>query len=121
MVCLASRLLLPALHTLAESVTSMLFCIITSLIRTTCHFISALATLSAMRDLGAAVLDVRIRLCLGLQQAVGLQEQLQAKEVLTPCKSIDLYQHPQRTWQMETTARGGQQLVRASFTSTRHR
>ena len=109
MVCLTSQSLLPALHVLAGSVTSMLFCRIIFLIRTTCHFISALATLSAMRDLVAALLDVRIRVCLRLQQVVGLQEDLQAKEVLTPCKSIDLNQHPLRAWQVETTARDAQQ------------
>ena len=46
-----------------------------------------------MRDV-AAFSDVMIKLCLSLQQVVGLQKGLTAKEILTPCKSIDLQSKP---------------------------
>ena len=53
-----------------------------------------MVTLRAMRDLAAAFLNVTIRLYLNLQQVVGLQKDLEGKEVLNPCKSIDLQSIP---------------------------
>lgn len=65
---------------------------------------SALATQAAMRERGATVWDVTIRVCPNLQQVVGLPEELKGIELLTTGKSIDLRSNTRsetRLWQME--------------------